>query len=195
MSQLDWLLLKDIVSILGTIGALVLGGMGLTTWRRQLRGAARYEAAKRALLLTYELQDAIRAVRAPMIHLRREEVEAGRSLQEEQRIYDERTSRLQAKWAELRTVALETKVLWGSEAESSFGALKECIATLFAEIWLHFWLKGAYAGPGATVDRSPERVTANDKIVYFVSEDDEFSGQVTAAVNRVERFFETRLRK
>ena len=186
---------KDIVSILGTIGTLTLGTIGLTTWRRQLRGTAEYEVAKKALRLTYEVQDAIRAVRYPMLYLRQEEVEAGRSLQEEQRIYQERLNRLEAKWSELRTVILESRVIWGLGAESRFKALRERIATLHSEIWLHFWLKGAYAGPGATVDRNPERVAANDKVVYFASDEDDFSKEVGAAVDRIEEFFERRVRR
>ena len=195
MSQIDLSLVKDIVSILGTIGALTFGAIGLSTWRRQLRGTAEYEVAKKALCLTYEVQDAIRAVRSPMMYLRQEEVEAGRALQEEQRIYQERLNRLEAKWSELRTVILESRVIWGAEAENRFVALRERIATLHSEIWLHFWLKGAYAAPWATVDRSPERVTANDRAIYFVSEEDDFSKEVNVAVCRVEKFFENRVRR
>jgi hypothetical protein len=188
-------LVKDIISILGTIGALPLATIGLTTWRRQLRGTAEYEVAKKVLRLTYEVQDAIRAVRSPMLYLRQEEVEAGCSLQEEQRIYQERLNRLEAKWSELRPVILESRVIWGLEAEASFKALRERSATLHSEIWLHFWLKGAYAGPGATVDRNPERIAANDKAVYFISDEDDFSKEVKAAVDRIEGFFEKRVRR
>ena len=55
-------------------------------------------------------------------------------------------------------------------------------------------MKGAYAGPGATVDNSPERVANNDKIIYFVSEDDEFTVKVNEAVATVEVFFQHRVR-
>jgi hypothetical protein len=55
------------------------------------------------------------------------------------------------------------------------------------EIW-------AYAGPGATVDNNPERVAANDKIVYGTSDDDEFSKRIDVAVDQVEEFFKTRIR-
>lgn len=104
-------------------------------------------------------------------------------------------NRLEAKWSELRTVILESRVIWGLGAESRFKALRERIATLHSEIWLHFWLKGAYAGPGATVDRNPERVAANDKVVYFASDEDDFSKEVGAAVDRIEEFFERRVRR
>ena len=56
-------------------------------------------------------------------------------------------------------------------------------------------MEWAYAGPGATVDRSPERVNANDKALYFVSESDEFSREVNEAVDQCGKFFENRVRR
>jgi len=56
-------------------------------------------------------------------------------------------------------------------------------------------LKGAYAGPGSMVDWSPERVAANDKAIYFTSEEDDFSKEVNVAVDQVEKFFKTRVRR
>jgi hypothetical protein len=186
-------LTKDVVTIIGTIGALVLGAVGLTTWRRQLRGTSAYDVAKRAVLLTYQVRDAMQALRSPMLYLKKEEVEAGRGLEEEQRIYEERKQRLQQKWAELRVLSLEARVIWGEKAESRFIPIKRLVNELVAEIWLHFWLKGTYAGPGATVDNNPARVAANDKIVYGTS-DDEFSKRIDVAVDQIEEFFKAHMR-
>jgi hypothetical protein len=143
--------------------------------------------------MTYRVRDAMQAVRSPMLYLRREEVEAGRKLEEKQCIYEERMQRLQGKWAELRTLSLEARVIWGEKAEATFAPVKALIGELRAEIWLHFWLKGVYAVPGATVDNNLARVAANDKLVYG-SDDDEFSKRIDEAVNKVEEFFRRRLR-
>lgn len=123
-----------------------------------------------------------------------EEVEAGRNLEEEQRIYDERMQYLYKKWAELQTIRLETKVIWSEEAQNSFNELQQRIGDLRGAIWLHFWMKGAYAGPGATVDNSPDRIIENNKVVYFVSEGDEFSRKISKAVKNIESFFGTKVR-
>lgn len=192
--QITWSLVQETVSVVGTLGALILGVIGLSTWRRQLKGTAEYEIAKKALLLTYQVQDAIRAARAPMVWLRQEEVEAGRGLQEEQRVYEERLGEVYKKWSGLRTVALEAKVIWGHDAESSFSSLSDCIGKLRGAIWMHFWLKGAYAGPAATVDRNPERVMENDQVVYAVSDEDPYSQEVLRAVEHVTQFFQLRVR-
>lgn len=78
ISEINWSLTKDVVSIVGTIGALTIGGFGLFTWCRQLRGTSEYEVAKKAILKTYEVQQELKSVRNPMLYLSQEEVEAGR---------------------------------------------------------------------------------------------------------------------
>ena len=129
-----------------------------------------------------------------MLHLNKEEVEAGRRLEEEQKIYDERMSYLYSKWAELQTIRLEAKVIWSMEAHNSFEDIQTIIGKLRGGIWLHFWLKGAYAGPGATVDNNPERVAENNKVVYIESDEDDFSLMVKDSVRKVESFFSSKVR-
>lgn len=194
ISDVNWTLTKDLVSIIGTFGALSIAVLGLFTWKRQLRGTSEYEVAKSAILKTYQLQQAIQAVRHPMLHLKKEEVEAGNQLQEEQRIYSERLSVVSDVWSELQAVRLESKVIWSNEAYVAFEGIQNCVGKINADIWLHFWLKGAYAGPGATVDNSPERVAKNNEDVYYRSENDPFSIQITEAVNSIEIFFGKKVR-
>lgn len=193
-SEVDWSFIKDVFSIIGTIGALVIGTFGLFTWRRQLRGTSEYELAKKAIFKTYEVQQALQAVRNPMLYLSKEEVEAGRRLEEMQRIYDERMSSLYEKWVELQTIRLEARVIWSDEAHNCFNDIQQRIGDLKGAIWLHFWMKGAYAGPGVTVDNNPERIIENNKVVYFLSEDDEFSQKIAKSVGKIENFFGPKIR-
>ncbi|TCS35684.1 hypothetical protein [Reinekea marinisedimentorum] len=194
ISEINWALTKDVFSILGTLGALIIGSIGLFTWKRQLKGTSEYELAKKAILKTYQVEQAIQAVRNPMLHLKQEEVESGNQLQEEQRIYNERLSYMFEKWSELQTIRLESKVVWSTSAHSAFDDLQKVIGKLKASIWLHFWLKGAYAAPGATVDRDPDRVAENDKIVYFIDGEDAFSKAIKNSVMKVEGFFSSKIR-
>jgi hypothetical protein len=195
MSSFDWALISEIVSIISTIAFVVIGGLGLNTWRRQLKGTNEYELAKNVVLKTYEVQQALQQVRNPMLYLKKEEVEAGKSLEEEQRIYDERMQKLFSKWIELQTLRLESKVVWGDEAFNCINSIQKLIGEMKGAIWLHFWLKGAFAGPGATVDKSPERIRENDKIVYYTSDEDEFSIKIEKAVDEVEKIFINKVRK
>ena len=120
LSAIDWSLTKDVVTIVGTLGALTIGVLGLSTWHRQLRGTSEYDVAKKTVLLTYHVRDAMQALRSPLLYLQKEEVDAGRSLQAEQRVYDERMQMVQEKWAELRTLSLEARVIWGEKTEGLF---------------------------------------------------------------------------
>ncbi|WP_119394481.1 hypothetical protein [Salinibius halmophilus] len=193
--SINWLTAtKDVVSIVGALGALTIGSFGLFTWRRQLQGTSEYELAKKAVLKAYELQNAIQAVRNPMLYLKTDEVESGNHVQAEQQVYDDRMAKVREKWAELQTVRLEAKVIWGGSAADSFNELQECIGKLNASIWLHFWMKGAYAGPAVTVDNNPQRVAENDKVIYYMGDDDEFSQKLSNAVASVEGFFGSKIR-
>lgn len=194
VSEVNWSLTKDIVSILGTIAAVGIGIYGLSTWKKQLRGTSEYELAKKVLVKSHQVAQAIQAVRSPMLFLNKEEVEAGNSLKEEQRIYDERLNHLFAEWSELATLRLETKIIWASGADQAFDDLEKTVKKIRSEIWLHFWLKGAYRSPGATVDDNPDRVAANDEIVYLISDEDDFSQQIYAAVKKVEQYFQNKVR-
>ena len=195
ISEINWSLTKDVISIIGTMGALIIGGLGLFTWSRQLKGTSEYELAKKAVLSTYEVQQALQSVRNPILYLSKEEVEAGRRLQEEQRIYEDRLNHLNEKWAELQTIRLETKVIWSDKAHNIFNGLQERIGEVRGAICLHFWMKGAYAGPGTTVDNNRERVIENDKIVYFSSENDDFSKLISESVRSIENFFSPKIRR
>lgn len=194
ITNADLSITRDVVGIVGTVGALIIGGLGLSTWRRQLHGTSKFEVAKRILTTTYRVQDAIDWARNPMIQLNKEEFEAGRQLEEEQRIYAERLGKVNEHRAELRTLALEARAIWGESAQECFAPLHELVGKLHGEIWLHFWLKGAYAGPGTHVDRSPERIHKNDAIVYKTDDSDEFSQQLIEAVRHIESIYQPRLR-
>jgi len=54
-------------------------------------------------------------------------------------------------------------------------------------------LQGAYAPLGAHVDRSIERIRANDEFVCYMSEEDAFSVQINDAVTAVESAFRKRI--
>jgi len=192
--NIDWAKVTNIFSIFSTLAIIIISIFGLNTWRKQLKGTSEYELSKKAILLTYEVQQLIQDVRNPMLHLPREEVESGNRLEAEQKIYSDRFELLDNKWAQLRTVILESKVIWTNAATESFEDLKRVIGKLRGAIWLHFWMKGAYAGPGTTVDDSPERKQQNDKVVYFISDSDDFSTEINKAVQQVENFFKQKVR-
>jgi hypothetical protein len=192
--NIPWSQIKDIITSLGVLGAFVLGILGLNTWRRQLQGTSKYDVARRAVLHAYKVQEAIEIVRNPSMSLPKKDVDEGRQVSAEMKVYEARMGTLQDRRAELKTVIFEARALWGTEVDVCYKSLEQIIRELRGAIWLHFWMKGAYAGPGTTVDNNPARVKGNDEIVYQVSDDDNFSKKVDAAVQQVLLFFEKHIK-
>src|SRR3989304_91489 len=58
---------KDIVTLISLAVAALVAIKGLQTWRRQLKGTADYDLAKRLLKAAYRLRDALQAVRNPFM--------------------------------------------------------------------------------------------------------------------------------
>jgi hypothetical protein len=195
MIELEWSQWMDVLSVLGSAATLVLALLGLNTWKKQLKGTSEYALAKKAILHTYELEHAFQAVRNPMIFLDKEAVENGRRLEEEQRIYDERMNHLYQHWAILKTTRLECKVIWGQSAFDSFNELESCIGKLKAALWLHFWMKGAYVSPGATVEEDPARRRENDQLIYDTGDENEFTQKIRSGILQVEKFYADKVRE
>ena len=74
LTEADWSLTKDVFSVIGTVVSAVAVGVafyfgqaGLHTWRKQLRGSADHDLARRLLIELYKLRDAIQRARSPGI--------------------------------------------------------------------------------------------------------------------------------
>lgn len=193
ISEVNWEVTTQAVSMLGTVGLVLIGMFGLREWRRQLKSTSDHELAKKLILETYRWRQAIQNVRNPMLYLNKDEVAAGRQLQEKQRIYGERLDGLFAKWAEIEALKFEADIVWGKDESAPLETLRDLTKTIKSELWMHFWLQGAYAGPGVQVDRSIDKIKANDEIVYYTSDDDSFSQKINDAVEKVELAFKKRM--
>ncbi len=189
--------IKDLMTIIASSVAVYVALRGLHTWRRQLLGQSQYDLSRRLLAKTLKVRDSIQAVRNPMMHLSVNAGDKASQLESEKAEYSRRLAELDKSWSELRVESLEAEVLWGKQISDVLKPLTHCRAELISNIWLHFWMEGAYALPSTTVDNSPERVAKNDGVIYFTSEDseaDEFSGQLKKAVNSIEDYLRPKLK-
>lgn len=183
-----------------TTGALIVGAYiavrGLGEWKKQLKGNTEYDLARRTLIKTFKVRDAFQQVRNPFMSLKKEEVEED-LIPAEQREFQKRLEKLRADWTELYVEILETEALYGVELRKIFEPLINCKSELESQIWLYFWIKGAYAGPGATVDDNPERVMENREKVFQQSHKpakDEITKQLNSAISNVEDYFRPKLK-
>ncbi|HAT9743463.1 TPA: hypothetical protein JBJ69_14300 [Legionella pneumophila] len=187
-SFISWSLIKDIVNVAYPISIVTLGILGLTTWKRQLRGSHQFEISKKILTHAYKVQQSIKNCRNPMLYLSKDEVDKGNALAEKEKIYSARYSKLNDEFIELHSLSLEAKVIFGDMIDTLVSDLNKVIAELKSELWLFFWLQGYYAEPGTEVDNNPERVKQNSKIVFWISDDDDFSKKVAEKISNIENF-------
>ncbi len=118
---------RDLVFAAAALGGLIVAAMGLSTWRKQLKGQHVYDTATRLLRAALKVRGAIEFVRQPFM-TGAEQVRALEELgQAEPADTDKKTpsrgvaAAYQVRWnrvmdatVELDTAALEAEVLWGS---------------------------------------------------------------------------------
>ena len=187
--------IKDIISILGTVVGLSIAGVGLSTWRKQLKGRTEYDLARRLLKATYRVREGIRRVRHPLM--------TGGEMAEAAEKYDidepqeNRTKVSEAAYAErwkeltdplndLKLESLEAEALWGKSINEALEPLYSCIGELKASIWHYHWLE-------SRGDMNKEENQKNyDKafeVIFEVSNDpekDTFTGNVEKAIKKIE---------
>ena len=64
----DWYLItKDVLTVLFTLTGLVIAGLGLATWKKQIKGSKEFEASHNLHFAILKLREAIKHVRNPAI--------------------------------------------------------------------------------------------------------------------------------
>ena len=129
-----YLLVKDITYLLITLGGVVIACMGLSTWRRQLKGNVEHETARRLYKAVLKLRDAMGCVRNPMIWPS-EFTEAEAKYPKENKettnaIYLARWEKIIEALSGLQVEQLEGEVLWGEEVIEKLKPMKECVKKL-----------------------------------------------------------------
>jgi hypothetical protein len=106
--------IAQLVEAAAAVGAVTIAGLGLGTWRRQLRGTTEYDLARRLLLQVYRLRDAIDHVRQPFMSIE-EAGERKEGVPWEIAAYDQRWQGVREAMVALAAAVAESEVLWGSE--------------------------------------------------------------------------------
>ncbi|QXI02487.1 hypothetical protein HV782_011035 [Pseudomonas monsensis] len=131
LTDADWSLTKDVFSIIGTIisGSAVgvayyFGQQGLHTWRRQLRGSADHDLARRLLIELYKLRDEIQRARSPAIFSFEGVPFEGEVVSDEpkqssyafnERAYRRRLAAMDHARNPLQATMLEAEAIWGPD--------------------------------------------------------------------------------
>lgn len=206
VSVAEWMTVtKDAILTIGALVGMVVAILGLSTWRRQLKGGAEYDLTRRLLKRTYQLREAVASVRFPIMH--RLEMEGGEDdepkLSAAERKHMGLAHAYQARWNKLaeahdnlQTELLEAEVLWGATARSQYDPLFALEKELFAEIQLYVALHDP--------SESLEGKAAIEKMLYgrrsvrydtLGSQPDPYADDLAKVVTAIEGYLKPRLSK
>lgn len=143
------IIVKDVTTIVSLGIASIVAIWGLTTWKRQLKGTANYEVAKRLLMATYKLRNSLRAVRNPLI-LASEKNHALREINSDVKPTEENfnfectRAVYQIRWKpvidaidNLEISSLEAEAIWGPSIINEIVEIKKKPQELFVALYMY----------------------------------------------------------
>jgi hypothetical protein len=190
--------IKDIATILSLGVAAFVAIVGLRTWRRQLKGTAEYELAKRVLKSVYRLRDALAQVRSPIITSGETEFalkDAGIELKPGDPsahatsitvVYQFRWRKVVDAFHDLEVEAVEVEALWGKRPRDLIMELRKNVNSLLAALALYL---RHLRDPSAKI-LDPETLRTFEAIVYRMTEkeeEDRYARDLSAAISEIEQ--------
>jgi len=125
INQPWYLIIKDILTFLLTVAGLIIAGIGLITWKKQIKGTKEFDTVYNLNYSILKLRDAIRHVRNPAIwpdEDQKAEEYAKSKHPDIEIIKDSHLSVYEMRWEKITQAATEmeshllaAEVLWGSE--------------------------------------------------------------------------------
>lgn len=190
---------QNIVLAISGAAAAVIAYLGLTTWRKELKGKSEYEKAKEVLKAVYKVRRAFMHVRNPAIfqyeypetmtdnfgHLKREHDYEGTA-----HVYETRWKFLAEAFRELEDLTLDAQVEWGPEYQDVIVPLRGCKAEL--QVAIQNMLEGK-KNPNDPRSLSREEKAEERSTLYHIGENskhDKFTPEINTAIE----LFETKLR-
>jgi len=137
-----WSLPANLVVALAALVGAIAAWLGVSTWRRELRGKNDYDLARRVLVNVYRIRDAISRARAPYIEPWEYEGRPGRELRHRSKpdpddlayAYPQRLKPVVEAESALDVDLLEAQAIWGDLLVEASKKLKECIADLSVSV-------------------------------------------------------------
>ena len=146
-----YIFIKDIVTFIFTITGLIIAGIGLSTWKKQIKGNKEFETGYNLHYSVLKLRDAIKHVRNPAIWpsesnkaaIYSKEKHPNKSEEEIQNnahvnVYEMRWEEITNAYTEIESHLLAAEALWGSHILALVKPLKKKITELNISLQQHF---------------------------------------------------------
>ena len=195
---------KDIIVAGSAASAAFFAYLGLSTWRKELKGKSEYQLAKDVLKSVYKVREAFKHVRNPVIfqyeypeemtdrhgHLKQENRHEGTA-----HVYQERWKIMDEAFSELEGYHLDAQVEWGAEFQDVIKDLRSCRAELLVAIQRMLErMKDTYDKEVLSVDeRAEER-----SVLYHLGGDskhDKFTPDIDTAIEKFEKWLRPHIKK
>lgn len=189
--------IKDVLVGLSAVFAAVFAYLGLSAWRKELKGKAEYQLAKDVLKSVYRVREAFKHVRNPIIYQYEypEEMRDHHSnLKKEQDyegtayVYEKRWEVMVEAFGELEEHHLEAQVEWGPEFQDVIKKLRSCRIELLIAIEQMLERK---KNPRERALTSAEESAEERSVLYHLGSDskhDKFTPQIDEAINDFEEW-------
>jgi hypothetical protein len=197
---------KDTVLTIAAVVGAYVALRGLSTWNRQLKGGVEYDLTRRILKCTYRLREAIKGVRNPVIWANEmptpPDTEASKMSKELQRhyglanAYQKRWDKVTEVRTDLQTEMLEAEAIWGRIVYEKFEPLFKLQQELFSFVYINVSARDPDK-PEQSRAAYQEIMQKKRDILYDLSSEtpDEYTQDVTRAVEAIESFLKPHLRK
>jgi len=188
---------KDVVTIVAGLSGITVALIGLSTWKRQLRGGQRHEIARKLMKSVLLIREELRSFRNPFISAG--EIAAAMASQGdstpasgptshagfERAVYAARWKPVVEAATEFRVASLEAEAMFGSEAV----AVVEGLQKLLSELGVAVSEFLRYSEPGRPLTAITAKIKEDYRAkVQAPTADDDFGNRVAGAIAEIEEF-------
>lgn len=176
--------IKEIVTSLCAVAAIIIGFCGLRTWRVQLKATADSDLARRILISLYKVKADIAMIRRPMreITLPDEANKFDNEVTNEAfaKQYQEEWNQIAQGMTSLQVACIEAQAVWDRKFPSYLIPLNICVAELQDCIREHVRTRRS--------KHFDSHYGANEirKMLYAIGPEDEFTKRVDAVIEEID---------
>lgn len=199
INQEWYLLTKDVLTALFTLAGLIIAGLGLATWKKQIKGSKEFEAAHNLHFAMLKLREAIKHVRNPAIwpsesqravkfikEKSPEKSDEELKKNEHAYVYEMRWQKITDAFTEAESHLLTAEALWGHEIIDLTKPLNKKIRELNINLNQNF----------APEMRTKDLMAIHD-VIYDKSsetEQDAFSAEISKSIDAIADYLRKKIK-
>lgn len=179
--------LPDLLTAMAAIGGLIVAIIGLSTWKKQLRGTDQYELAKRLMLEVYQLRDALRSVRNPFLSVAEGDKDDTEDTWEIT-AYGKRWELVREVMTRFQVTSLEAEVVWDDATKEASNEMHKLIRELNITL-------SAFVRQKKNKSYADDFYKNHEDTLYDKGDDDKYNTALNKAIKHYENILKPHLKK